>query len=358
MKNANPNPKPNTKDPLVITPSPPDVGKAIDNGLGQLSWLVGTWNSIPAGTYSWNVMPLPQDTAEDLFILKNFGYLEEVTFAKIPGTAPNRGGGFTQVANTLFYEQRVYFSPSEANSSFPVPPGAEYTLVHAENGSWLFLDNNYQFSGAFPPDGSSPVPLPHGVDQLPNQNQLSNIVKQMSVPHGNSILAVGTVDPPARFNQNPPPIVSPNAPNPPTLPTNSGAPKILPLNAIPKYNGQPYGAAKYGESKIVDGVETNSNINPNIVLLDYMKAFPPKNYVHFKVSAPAKDITNIAFETKHAKVNGYDMEIWLLNPGTPDAALMYYQNIGMALTLSSSTEAGTKTINFPHITANVVVPAK
>ncbi len=348
------NPNPDTTTPLVTTPSPPEVGTPIENGLGQLIRLVGTWNSPPNGKYSWNVMPLPQDNVDDLFILKNFSYLEETTFAEIPGNAPNRGGGFTQVANTLFYEQRVYFAPSTQGSSNPVPDSAVNMLVHAENGSWLFLDTVNQFPGPFPEDGSSPVPLPDGTGSVPAQDASVSIVKQMSVPHGNSILAAGSVDPAAQFPPPADPVVSPENPGTPTLGTNAGTPSIPELNTIPEYNGAPYGADKYGASDVQNGVETNSNINPNIKLVNYLNDNPPSNYVHFQVTAPAEDITNIDFEGKHAKVNGYSMEVWLLNPGTDKEALMYYQNIGMALTLSSSSVAGTKTINFPHITCNVL----
>ena len=332
------NPNPDTTTPLVTTPLIPKVSEPVENGLGQLIRLVGTWNSPPAGKFSWNVMPLPQDTDPDLFILKNFSYLEETTFAEIPGNAPNRGGGFTQAANTLFYEQRVYFAPASQGSSDPVPDNAVNTLVHAENGSWLFLNTQNQFSGAFPEDGSSPVPLPDGTTNVPSQDASTSIVKQMSVPHGNSILAMGSVDPAAQFPAQASPVVSPIEPGTPKLNTNSGIPSIPQLNAVPNYNGTPYGTGKYGASDINnDGVESNSDINPNIRLVNYLNENPPSNYVHFKVSAPAEDITNINFEGKHAKVNGYTMEVWLLNPGTPEEALMYYQNIGMALTLSSSS---------------------
>ena len=77
-------------------------------------------------------MPLPQSDAPNGYILKNFPYFEEITFATIAGTAPNRGGDFLQNAYTLFYEQRVFFAKEEA------PKGAEPVLdklIHAENGS-------------------------------------------------------------------------------------------------------------------------------------------------------------------------------------------------------------------------------
>jgi hypothetical protein len=227
-------------------------------------------------------------------------------------------------------------------------------LVHAENGSWLFLNVQNQFSGAFPEDGSSPVPLPDGTTSIPGQPASSSIVKQMSVPHGNSILASGSVDPAAQFPPPADPVVSPENAGIPKLPTNSGIPKIPQVNTIPTYNGAPYGAAQYGASVIENGIETNSDINPNIKLVNYLNDNPPTDYVHFQVSALAEDITNINFEGKHSKVNGYDMDVWILNPGTANEALMYSQNIGMALALSSSTSTEIIPINFPHITCNVL----
>lgn len=346
------NPNPDTTTPLVVTPSPPSVGKPVLNGLGQLIRLVGNWHSDPSGPNSWNVMPLPQDDATDDFILKNFAYSEELTFATIPGTAPNRGSGFTQVANTLFYEQRVYFSPGKT-----VPPGAEQMLVHAENGSWLFLDVRNQFPGAFPVAGVDPVPLPDGTTTLPVQPANATIAKQMSVPHGNSILAVGSVAPPAKFTPNNP-VVAPDDPSAPVLKTLPGKPTIPQLNAIPMYKGKPYGASQYGNSvtKVINGqkVESNSDINPNIKLAEYISNTAVTDYIHFQVAAPEKEITNIAFETKHSKVNSYVMELWVLNPTSGSPTLMYYQNIGMALELASSSSKATKVINFPHITCNVL----
>jgi hypothetical protein len=350
------NPVPNTTTPLVVTPTPPEVGTPIINGLGQLSRLIGNWNSLPSGTFSWNVMPLPQDNAADWFILKNFPYSEEMTFATIPGNAPNRGGGFTQVANTLFYEQRVYFSPANT-----VPPPQEHMLVHAENGSWLFLDVVNQFPGAFPPDGTPPVPLPDGTTTLPEQDPSLTIAKQMSVPHGNSILATGTVNPAAQFTPNDP-VKAPDNPQKPVLPTKPGKPVIPQLNAIPNYQGKPYGTSQYGNSKIVSingkKVEGNSDINPNIKLEDYISQSTVTDYIHFTVEAKAPRITNIDFETKHSKVNSYKMELWVLNPNGGSPTLMYYQNIGMQLTLVSSSSNEKRVIEFPHITCNVLQKVK
>lgn len=321
------NPLPSTGSPLVVTPTVPCIPQGIDKGLGPIIHLVGNWTSIPEGTYAYNVMPLPEDSHEDLFILKNFAYSEEMTFAKIPGTAPNRGGGFTQVANTLFYEQRVYFSPGGI-----VPANAEHTLVHAENGSWLYLNITNQQEGAFPDKDSPNVPLPDGVPALPVQPAQKEICKQMSVPHGNSILAVGSVE------------------------TGKGKPTIKQVNTIPMYNGAPYGVSQYGASKIVDGVETNPNINPNIKLVDYLNSagVTVTDYIHYHVNAPESEITNISFETKHAKVSAYDQDIWILNPSSAQPIMMYSQNITLDLDLVSSASTESIVVRFPHITCNVL----
>jgi hypothetical protein len=135
--------------PIIIEPipTPPVFDRALIHepyqsyppldlsGLGPLEGLVGTWTNQnlpgtdkgdPDNPYSYNLIALPQvdPTSPTGYILKNFKYFEEITFSPIAGNAPNRGGTGTQVCNTLFYEQRVYFADGPAKNS----------LVHAENG--------------------------------------------------------------------------------------------------------------------------------------------------------------------------------------------------------------------------------
>ncbi|MCB9230524.1 MAG: hypothetical protein H6581_02600 [Bacteroidia bacterium] len=332
-------PTPNTTTPLVTTPSPPVVPASVETGLGQLINLKGTWHST-TGENSYCVMTLPQNVnAPGGYILKNFPYNEEMTFADIPGNVPNRGGGFNQISNTLFYEQRVYFS--NAIPGVPVVPNSVVnTLVHAENGSWLFLDTTKQSEGAYP---SNPPVYEQG--NVPPQNPNMNLAKQVSVPHGNSILANGSVMPWHTGGSNDP------------LPTFPGIPTIPQVNTIPLYQGVPYYPEKYGPSMKVNGVETNLNINPNYKLVQFLEANQDsiKDFVVFKVSANAQNITNISFESKHASVVSYETTIWLLNPGTPDAFLMYSQNVGLNLTLI--VNGNPATIFFPHVLVNVLNPA-
>ena len=109
------------------------------------------------------------------FINKNFLYFEEMTFTS-PGNAPNRGGDYTQSCNALTYEQRVYFADGPAENS----------LVHFQNGLWLNLTTQQQMKGAYPNSGFIE-------GKVPQQPAVREMVKQVSVPHGNSILATGSV---------------------------------------------------------------------------------------------------------------------------------------------------------------------
>ena len=65
---------------------------------------------------SYNVMPLPQRTASEGHILKNFKYFETTIFhdddkntIPVVAKAPNRGGGVTQNVLAVFYDQQVRF---------------------------------------------------------------------------------------------------------------------------------------------------------------------------------------------------------------------------------------------------------
>lgn len=174
----------------IINPTNQTPVTGADN-LGLLNDFIGTWNS-PTGDAAtgYNVMPLPQIGADDGYITKNFPYYEEITFSPIAGGAPNREGDFTQQSGVLFYEQRVYFATNPAPKN---APSAKDTLIHAENGSWLFHNITQQLNGPYgyaaPEVNEEYLPEPSG--GLPTQPANLEYNKQISVPHGNSILMAG-----------------------------------------------------------------------------------------------------------------------------------------------------------------------
>ncbi len=311
--------KPLVHDPVQANPSAPTTA------LGPLQHLVGTWTNQPIGRdgrggpdnpYSYNSMPLPQSQpySPQGYILKNFSYYEEITFSAIHGTAPNRGGLGTQVANTLFYEQRVYFAEGPDKDK----------LVHAENGSWLYMTGAQQKIGPYGPELEPKSRAPQTV---------YNLVKQISVPHGNSILAGGQYT---------------------ACGPQYGAPVIgqAPLTFPSGVDVSPY----------LVQMDTNANYqnpnvaytkNPNAPLAEAIQADPPSSFIELSVDTklPGYAVTNIPFEQKHANVDRYFSTVWLesFDEGQTFTQLQYSQTILMVLQMQNIGP-----VVFPHVTTNTM----
>lgn len=289
---------PNITTPLVVAPNQPTPFP-----LGVLSTLVGTWNSPSgAGATGYNVMSLPQIGAPGGYITKNFSYFEEISFAQIAGNAPNRSGNFTQNSNALFYEQRVYIASAPA-------PGAQNILIHAENGSWLYREFVDQTLGPYGP-GMVPPPNP-----LPSQPPASQYVKQVSVPHGNSMLLIGQ----ANFHKGSPVI-------PPT-----------PLTMLPFSD------------------PTQGIIDPNSFLtkrLDQLRAVdnPVVSYIELTVSStnPGGGINNTNFEQQHATVANFSTTWYIETLRDQSVQLQYTQSIFMTINLNGVATP------FLHVDANTL----
>lgn len=310
---------PNITTPIVRD----DMGQNLPNvqmGLGPLLGLVGNWNSPSANNsqLGYNVMPLPQGNtpASDNVILRNFHYYEEMTFSAIPGDAANRGGDYQQNCWVLFYEQRVYFGYDAG--------AAANTLVHAENGDWLHLVNVQQDKGVIE-NPNDPEPLPTGGIPTP----AFPIVKQVSVPHGNSILAVGN----SKTGTG-----APSIPNATTIPTGNTTPALLSI-----YNNGQYDP-------------TNLMLNPNYILQQQIannntgsKAI--ESYIELSVSSKNGngDVRNIIFEYKKAKVTAFSTTFWLEKLADGTQQLQYSQTIEM-------TFLDNPGVTFYHIDANTLTP--
>ncbi|QQX81946.1 hypothetical protein JK628_09100 [Shewanella sp. KX20019] len=294
----------------LLAPGGGDTDPKILAKLGPLAGLVGTW--VSQRFSGFNVMPIPQVTAPNGFILKNHSYYEVITFSAIQGKVANRAGKYEQDAYTLFYEQRVFFADGlQANE-----------LVHAENGSWL-----HQVTG---PQGQNPlntepyIPTPPAPNPIPTQDPLTEIVKQVSVPHGNSILALGGVKEVCAE---------------PTIPVAN----CLPIDAPEAFN------AVYGTN-----IPTNPNINPNVLLDLALKQLADKGISVTNTKAITVDssnngaIANTPFMKKNSDVSKFTTTYWLEQLSTGQLQLQYTQNITLDLPI------GGNTYKFPHITANTL----
>ena len=322
---SNTNTCPHLKKALVHEPVQVSPGAQSAEDLGPIAALSGTWTNKnihgtnqggPKSPYSYNVMPLPQNdpSSPTGYILKNFSYYEEITFSNIHGNAPNRGGSGTQVANTLLYEQRVFFAEGPNQDA----------LVHAENGSWLYLSDRDQFKGPYGDgngDGIGQIPLDHTCPPT----QRFNIVKQISVPHGNSILAAGGYREGAGA---------------PQLPLQTA---ILPVGV----NTEQYWEESVGNPN------PEFTLNPNLPLRLALEAGSPTSHLRFDVDTAISGhpVTNIGFEQQHAKVVRYSASYWLEAFGNSEefTQLQYSQAIYMSIPIP-----GVGNIIFPHVTTNTL----
>ncbi|MDG0024968.1 heme-binding protein [Trinickia sp. Y13] len=315
---------PDLSTPLVTEPPQSTPGVPTES-LGPLAYLIGTWTNQPLGSsgkggtdspFSYNVMPLPQadPSAPPGYILKNFSYYEELTFTAIHGPVLNRNGNGAQVAYTLFYEQRVYFAEGPKKDA----------LVHAENGSMLLLGDQNQPLG---PYGNGFL---HGVGNqtvlgsiVPNQS--FNVAKQLSVPHGNSILALGSYT------------------------TGSGAPVIPPATVLPSADIDPF---PYTWKNEPTNPQPSYTANPNQALTDALAIRAPTNFIALTVSSAngSGAVSNIGFEQKYSNVTRYDFTCWLesFDGGSSFPQLQYSQTITLLLQIKNGL------VSFPHVTTNTL----
>lgn len=316
--------------------------------------LAGTWSNKGAMKqegegkecpYSYNVMPLPQIEPEPAYysgknhpgyILKNFRYTESVTFhsgkdsstasdvVAGPGAAPNRGQEHRQVPKAMFYDQVVYFAEG--------PEVGE--VVHVENGAWLYLLYHEVINGPFHSEGKA-VDRPDGAPEY---------AKQISVPHGNSILALGNYTGPHD--------------GAPVIPQGSGLPTEV---DVTRYRTQ----LDLISDPPSDNRRENDYENPHLPevadpLLPLREAIEAHNpiryhYVAFSTRLASNGltgvVTNIPFEARMAAATDYEAHYWLLSATESGDEqkfdyLAYFQNITLRLRIGQTDYL------FPHVTAN------
>lgn len=331
---------PNIDNPLINEPGQAEPA-APTTALGPLQHFVGTWVNDgypqsaaiadlpgnPSDTpYSFNLMPLPQHSASTGYILKNFKYYEELTFSAIHGNAPNRSGCRNQVANTLFYEQRVFFAEGPATDN----------LVHAENGSLLYLTDAPQPLGPYGDgQGSALGNQSEPPCSTPIQYPINNLVKQVSVPHGNSILAPGVV---SDSNVGGPTIGVPQYVLP--IPGEAGIENVSTVPYDSEGIGNPYPALARNPNQPL----TQAITAPNIVPTQFIRLTFDSNHT-------GGGVQNINFENAHAKVTRYICDYWLedLEGQGVYNQMQYSQTILMEMNIP-----GHGKIIFPHVTTNTL----
>jgi len=336
------------------------------------NYLSGTWENVGFGPneegskakpLAYNIMPLPERLNPDGYILKNFKYYETIRFncpdentVAVPAGAPNRGGIINQVAEALFYDQKVSFAEGPKKDN----------VVHVENGTWLYLPRFFQETGPYPQHEPNDVSL-SVTDDL-QQPPASMIAKQISVPHGNSVLALGSIDTLHGAPENgqmihgapnipdgAPPFPLPAEPFADPIPANPGQ-LISSLSAWNRYQTQ----------DPIENPHSDLTLNPNLPLQRAVQIIKPDSHMHWSVTTrPLMNgqigegiVTNIPFEQLAAKVIAYAADYWLLFK-RDDKFLAYTQTILMVLKIKDTNPPNhVRDYVFPHVTCNTVKKIK
>jgi hypothetical protein len=351
--------------------------------------LIGTWKNDDAlkkdGRHlSYNVMPLPQTAPQPTrptappneyggFILKNFSFTEEIRFngsldpsdaahghydpeaIAMIASAPNRGGSYTQSSHAVFYDQLVRFAEGPE----------EGKVVHVENGAWLHFGSEPQVLGPYSNSGE------HVPGQVLRQPPYVRIAKQISVPHGNSVLALGNVDTYAGE------CFDPDDRSGTSINTIIDGAPVIP-DALPPYPqakedndfrlatvgiaSNPYSDPYSLQLANNDGFENptpNWTLNPNYPLQYAVQLIEPSRHIHWRVTTGPLfggdgSVTNVPFEDRKSRVTEYWADYWLMESDCEFNYLAYTQTILMEMDMSLDNGNTFQRYIFPHVTTNVV----
>jgi hypothetical protein len=176
----------------VVLPAPAPTAALTNRGappppeLGPLEQLLGVW--IAKGT-GWNMIALPFHKAPSppagfKFRLLMNQYSEELQFTFVDDGVPNRGllrpgqTDFDQFVATLDYQQKIAQVAAEDRPDSGGLAGAAGLPIHHEPGLWLYEKNRRSKDDQIKGDQVTEVEL--------------DVARLASIPHGNSVLALGT----------------------------------------------------------------------------------------------------------------------------------------------------------------------
>ncbi|WP_095589191.1 heme-binding protein [Actibacterium ureilyticum] len=310
-----------------------------DEDLGPLKLLPGTWKNTGAfDGRGWNMIALPFATGDAPFnyrLLVN-RYNEELKFSLVDKGVPNRGiarqpGGDTvntdQLVVTLDYEQMIKQTAAEDRVATPVPAGQPLPesglagdaglAIHHEPGLFLNMSE----------------PLTDGID----------IARLGTIPHGDSVLALGRSD------------------------ISDGAPTIPPVNGLPigvsmDVDNNPY-LAPYKHYRDNPFLGLFDPVAPQALL----SAGMPGNIVRttkleMDTTLDHAGIVNIPFIVRQANAATMKSTFWICEldevdaSGDPKLVLMYLQVIMLDFFPRFDGAAGL--IRWPHVSINAMEKAE
>jgi hypothetical protein len=266
--------------------------------LGVLADLGGRW--VGRG---FNQVSLPAFHLQKTFRVQLNATIETLEFTQIGGPVPNRGSKGQDDINLFGY---TYFQR--------VSDATDNGALHIEPGIWLHV----------PP-----------TDVPPQAN--STIVRQATIPHGDSLLAIGEAKPPI-----------------------DKAPEIPDADTTPFHNppGPPLGAGylvEFDKAELPAGMKREFAKNPNLLLKEAIADQKIIKTVEVKVSTvranePDKQgILNIPFVEKNANATKMEATFWIENVMRADGSVYLQLQYSQLVILNF---AG---IDWPHISVATLI---
>jgi hypothetical protein len=270
--------------------------------LGPLAPLVGTWQ----GSGGWNLIAVPAPplkNGQPTFTLLIEQIIDTITFKPILALVPNRGGiiGVMQIPG-LYYEQTIYQQKDPTQ------------LMHIENGMWLLM----------------PVPQP----TTPPAKWVPQVARMSTIPHGNSLVAVGEV-------------TQSSNPTGPTMPQNSAFPDLGQVQLKQFDYLAPYdGAPRLGKINIATDMNEALRVANNGV------QFGPTTTLDVS-TANGGGIANIPFIQANADARNFKCTFWIetVLAGSPPNRLQYSQQVDLFFI---SRPDGEGLVKWPHITVSTL----
>ncbi|MNJ97507.1 hypothetical protein D3C87_152580 [compost metagenome] len=287
--------------------------------LGALAPLVGTWKNAPVPDSSvsagWNVISVPaQDKG---FVYEVIPYTETLTFSPVVVQAGNRGPAIKgkQVEQLIFgltYEQKI---ESVCKTDFCKERGfPSGSTIHVETGLFLNLGQ---------PNGGY------------------SIARLSTIPHGNSLLALGS----SQEVKKPGTDFFDKASAVPTL-LNGGRVGVL------GYTDQIIGTPQF---KVFDQINPNTFLKSTLEGLVGSGSLTDMSVIQMSTNTPDADggILNIPFIQTNVNATKMDATFWIENmKGSKfSQVLQYSQTINLVFPATGSAQP----IVWPHITINSLV---
>jgi hypothetical protein len=272
--------------------------------LGPLAGLVGTWSGI-----GWNLIAVPNGKGGFQLLINEID--ETITFTPIEALVPNRSnGGGTMLLAGVQYDIKVTDAGDGPNKG---------NLLHAENGMWLW------------PTNMAPTP---GADTATDEVfTRKTVVRLASIPHGNSLVAIGPFE------------------------TIAGPPVIPDISSLPTpLNGAVFNYTDAYTMPVGDFIPSA----PNAFLQDAIKEQVITSTLQLSVTTSDDvdgGIVNIPFIRQYADAKSLESTFWLETvkdhvTGESSLQLQYSQTVDIYFHKHFDETPGL--IKWPHVTVNTL----